>query len=197
MKRRKKRIKTIPIKSKINSHGVIGGILITCGAILLMIWGTHRIIIYQSLHISNTLLSTFAPAATYQTHITNIRIGKTINLPVIESGYINGKWLIAPNKANHVSQSAGPGTTGNIIIYAHNTDALFGPLRLVTKGDRIYLSTNTGSLYQYVVSQITEVNPNNTMLLKPTITEALTLYTCSGLFDSKRLVVRAVPEIQK
>ena len=197
MKHRKKIYRKNLRKIKIHTYSVVGGILFTFGAILLMIWGTHRIISYQSLYLTSALLSTFTPVAVYQTHITNIRVGTTIDLPVIESGYVNGTWIISPNNANHVSQSASPGNPGNTIIYAHNTPHMFGPLRATTKGDTVILTLNNGAEFIYRVSQTAEVNPADVSLLRPTLTEVVTLYTCSGFLDSKRFVIRAIPEIPK
>jgi len=38
--------------------------------------------------------------------------------------------------------------------------------------------------------------PSDTTYLLPTKVEILTLYTCTGFLDSKKLIVRAMPAVQ-
>lgn len=168
-------------------------ILMVTGIVFLTIWGTHTTLRLRSLRLSETLLSAFSNPTSYKTQITRIRVSNRIDLPVIESGYINGNWIVSPNSANHVFQSAIPGSPGNIIIYAHNKLSLFGPLLWTSVGEGITLTTSNGTTHQYTVQTIAEVNPGETALLLPTATETLTVYTCSGFLDSKRFVVRALP----
>ena len=49
----------------------------------------------------------------------------------------------------------------------------------------------TSSWYSYEVVDIKEVYPNQTEVIEETDDETLTLYTCSGFADSKRLIVVA------
>lgn len=124
---------------------------------------------------------------------TGIVIGKTIRLPVTLGGYINGTWLVSSTHASYIGQSALPGTPGNIIIYAHNKPNLFGPLQKLKGSEEITLTTRDGITHRYRVTNISVVKTQDTRLLQPTRTETLTLYTCTGFLDSKRLVVRAEP----
>ena len=57
-------------------------------------------------------------------------------------------------------------------------------------GMKVYVFTDSG-WYQYEVGEITEVSPNKTEVVAPTENEILTLYTCSGFSDSKRLIIVA------
>ena len=47
--------------------------------------------------------------------------------------------------------------------------------------------------YKYKVNKITAVYPNQTQVIMPTKRETLTLYTCTGFYDEKRLIITAVP----
>lgn len=173
---------------------MLSRILLATGVIFLTIWGTHTALRLRSLQLSHTILSAFSNTTSYKTRVTRIQVANRIDIPVVESGYVNGAWIISPNRANHVFQSATPGTPGNIIIYAHNKFSLFGPLLWTSIGEGITLTTSNGTTRRYAVKTIAEVDPGETALLLPTTTEVLTLYTCSGFLDSKRFVVRAVPE---
>ena len=105
----------------------------------------------------------------------------------------NGAWTVSATSANHVIQSALPGENGNIIIYGHNLNTIFGYLMNIQVGSIVNLRNSDGSLHIYTVTSTEYVNPNQTELLAPTTNEVLTLYTCTGLLDSLRFVVRAVP----
>ena len=60
-------------------------------------------------------------------------------------------------------------------------------------GDSIILKTESNQEYSYSVSEILTVIPDQTEVLAPTDHEVLTLYTCTGLLDQKRLIVKALP----
>lgn len=160
----------------------------------MMIWGIHKIMYARSISLTDTLLRSFSIHQGIHSVPVSIHIPGTLSLPIVESGKIHGVWIISNTSANHVQQSAVPGESGNIIIYAHNTYALFGPLQTVKIGDRIQIRTKDTVMHQYTVTLVHEVDVDNTFSLQPTQSEVLTLYTCSGFLDSKRLIVRAVPQ---
>jgi len=168
-------------------------ILLILGPLLLIMWGIHTFTYLRSIRLTDTLLSTFSRSTPSSVRIARVRIGARFDLPVIEAGIVNGEWLIAKSDANHVAQSSVPGEGGNIILYGHNTREVFGPIRWVELGEDVTLTITGGTVYQYKVIKTQEVSTSDTTLLKPSPTEVLTLYTCSGFFDSKRWVVRAVP----
>jgi LPXTG-site transpeptidase (sortase) family protein len=118
-----------------------------------------------------------------------------ISLPITEGDISNGVWLVSSTGATHLVRSAVPGTEGNIVIYGHNTDAIFGRLHLIQKGHTILVTTKDGAIHRYIVSNLLTVPPSRVDLVLPTKTEILTIYTCTGFFDSERLVIQAVPEI--
>jgi LPXTG-site transpeptidase (sortase) family protein len=168
-------------------------ILIAIGLLLLSLWGVHRYFYNRSIGLSDAILARFAKESSSLPTPIHITVGNSISLPVVEAGKVNNMWAISQTAANHVRESAMPGTRGNIIIYAHNTANLFGPLDKVTEGNPIEIRTSDGALHRYTVTSVQWVTPGHTELLSPTPTETLTLYTCAGLLDSLRIVVRAVP----
>jgi sortase A len=119
----------------------------------------------------------------------------SINLKLaIEEAIIKDSvWQVSETGANHLNQSAYPGDGGNIVIYGHNKNSLFGPIRWLEKGAEIELTDEKGEKHLYKVVETTEVSPDNLQYILPKDEETLTLYTCSGLFDSKRFIVVAKP----
>jgi len=141
----------------------------------------------------------------------------TVDLPVKKSRIVGGYWEVFSDSAGWGEGSGLPGETGNQVIFAHAREGLFLPLKEVKNGMRIYVFTENeldlsglpeniaktvsqevggGSLrqsnwYAYEVVEIKEVYPNETEVIEPTGDERLTLYTCSGFTDSKRLIVVA------
>ncbi|MEX1112306.1 MAG: sortase [Candidatus Andersenbacteria bacterium] len=116
-----------------------------------------------------------------------------IDLP-IEIGVIhNNIWSVSEFYANHLKTSAHPGTAGNIIVYGHDKPEIFESLRTVQLGDRIELTTPSGQPHVYEVTQIYTTTPNDTEPIAQTATETLTVYTCDGVFNEKRFIIRAQP----
>jgi sortase (surface protein transpeptidase) len=52
-----------------------------------------------------------------------------IDLKVVEAKVVNGFWELSETTASHGVGSANPGENGNIVIFAHARDELFGPIR--------------------------------------------------------------------
>lgn len=113
-----------------------------------------------------------------------------IDLPVKEAKVINGYWQVFPDSAGFGLGSAYPGDQGNQVIFAHARQGLFADLPKLNLNDRIYVLTGS-EWYQYNVVAKKEVYPNQVEVIKPTSDETLTLYTCSGFADKKRLIVVA------
>lgn len=113
-----------------------------------------------------------------------------IDLPVKEAKVVNGFWEVFPDSAGFGMGSTYPGEIGNQVIFAHARIGLFLPLKKVNIKDKIFVSTKT-KLFTYKVTSIKEVYPNNTDIIGLTDEKTLTLYTCTGFSDSKRLIVVA------
>lgn len=124
-----------------------------------------------------------------------IKIGTLIDLSIESQVYKDGTWTIPEKSAAHLVNSAYPFEPNNIIVYGHNTWHVFGKLKQVTKADIIALVLANGSTREYEITEIIEITPDKTEYLQPTSEETLTIYTCSGWMDSKRLIIRAKPKV--
>jgi LPXTG-site transpeptidase (sortase) family protein len=116
-----------------------------------------------------------------------------IDLPIVQAKVVNGYWELSESTASYGLGSGQPGTKGNIVIFAHARVGLFYNLKDVKISDTIYVFTKN-KWYRYKVNKITAVYPNQTDVIQPTKSEVLTLYTCTGFTDEKRLIVQAIPQ---
>ena len=116
-----------------------------------------------------------------------------IDLPIYETVISNNTWQIADNGISHLAVSARPGENGTIIIYGHNTNDRFGPIRWLNLGDTINITTADKKLFVYKISNIQTVDPTNTYILTSQKGSTLILYTCTGFADLKRYVIIAKP----
>ncbi len=123
----------------------------------------------------------------------SIYISSIVNSEIVIALSREGSLPIAQSKPTYLLNSPKPGDNANIIIYGHNSSDVFGNLHTIKKGEEIIISTSDGTIYPYRVTEILIVDPSNTEPLQTTNYELLTLYTCTGLLDSKRLVVQALP----
>jgi len=115
-----------------------------------------------------------------------------IDLAIVDAKVVNGFWELSENTASYGLGSGEPGQKNNTVIFAHARQGLFYNLKDVKLSDTIYIFTKN-KWYRYNVTKITSVYPNQIEVIKPTKTETLTLYTCTGFADQKRLIVQAVP----
>lgn len=113
-----------------------------------------------------------------------------IDLSVQEAKVVNGYWEVFPDRAGFGLGSAYPGEIGNQVIFAHARQGLFLPLKKVVLKDKIFIATKT-KLFTYQITAIKDVYPNNIDVIGLTNEKTLTLYTCTGFSDSKRLIVIA------
>lgn len=93
----------------------------------------------------------------------------------------------------HIAGTAMPGEEGNIAIAGHR-DTFFRPLRNIRRGDEIVLVVGQGR-FQYRVSSLRVVTPDDLGVLAPTGHSSLTLVTCYpfSMFGHapERFIVRA------
>lgn len=113
-----------------------------------------------------------------------------INIPVKEARVINGYWEVFPDSAGFGLGSSYPDEDGNQVIFAHARKGLFLSLKSAKVGQTVYILTKD-KWYNYQISEIKEILPAQTEVISPTIQSRLTLYTCSGFSDEKRLIVVA------
>lgn len=114
-----------------------------------------------------------------------------INLPIYEAQIVNGKWQVTNLGGNHWNESALLGEKGNVVIYGHNWRSLFGPIQGLRVGDEIHVTGENQQIYTYTITQTVTVNPTEVQWVLPTPEAQLTVYTCTGPFDSQRFVVVA------
>ncbi|MCX8009005.1 MAG: sortase [Patescibacteria group bacterium] len=117
----------------------------------------------------------------------------SIDINVTPSKLINGYWEVSETSASFGMGSAPPGTIGNTVIFAHARERLFLPLKNIAIGKDIYVLTKQ-AWHRYTVEEIREVLPTDVYVVNKTQDNRLTLFTCSGFLDSKRLVVIAKPK---
>lgn len=113
-----------------------------------------------------------------------------IDLPVKRAEIIRGYWEVFPDTAAWGAGSGYPGEAGNQVVFAHAREGLFLPLKDVRIDDKVYIFTKDG-WFDYKITEIKDVYPNQIEVVAPTDDETLTLYTCTGYQDSKRLIVTA------
>lgn len=174
--------------------------LLLSGILLVTLSLAHFILRTRSLSIDEEVVAKYLETpvvsdnrSSYPVHIS---IPWTLDVGIDPQVYQDGKWTIAKDKASYLVASALPGQAGNIIIYGHNTREILGNIRALKGKEKITLTLRDGTTRLYQVTTIAEVSPGNPALLTQTQSETLTLYTCSGLLDSQRFVVRAVPVTQ-
>lgn len=165
-------------------------LLVTLGLLLFLVGGVN----YYRIKI---LSFSKIPPLTEGT-MTDIDIPVEIIIPSLEldlkvdPGNINdGIWQISPANATFLTISAPPGTVGNTVIYGHNKKKIFGNLPYLSVGQKVTVKTATGQIYNYEVYEKHFIGPDRVDLISPTETPELTIYTCWGLFDSQRAVVKA------
>ena len=170
------------------------GLLVIIGALILI----SSTIVYKAsgqLPVNSELptidQSTFNPKFVPE----QVTISSIIDVPIVVGDYVDEKWTDSKTEAVYYTGSATPLAGGNTIIYAHNTNNLFGKLKQVEVGDVVALRLSDGTIRQYQVKSTNVVDPSNVEPLQPSQTEKLTLYTCAGFLDSQRLVVVAEPYV--
>ncbi len=115
-----------------------------------------------------------------------------IDLKITPSKVVNGYWELSETTASYGLGSGHPGHKSNTVVFAHAREGLFLNLKDVKLKDTIYVFTKD-KWFRYKVNKITAVYPNQIEVIQPTKKETLTLFTCSGFYDEKRLIVTAIP----
>lgn len=120
-----------------------------------------------------------------------ISIPQVLEVEVEPAVQIGSKFLTPEDKASYFINSAFPGSQGNTIIYGHNKKGVFKELHQLQGEELIMLTDQAGKKTSYQVKEIITVDPSQTGYLAATEEDILTLYTCTGWADSKRLVIKA------
>ena len=166
---------------------IAGAISILFGAVLLMQrYNPYRL---SFLHNSNTKLTS------YSTVPTRIKISDLqINVPITTARYVNDEWEISNNSVSYLISSPIPGNKGNSVLYGHNWETILGGLSEAKTGQSLEIEYSNGVKITFVINGIAIVTPDQTHILSETDDTRITLYTCTGFMDRKRLVITAVPQ---
>lgn len=117
----------------------------------------------------------------------------SIQLPIHPAIVKNNTWETTDTGISYLITSTLPGKKGNSVFYGHNYESLLGKLPRIQAKDTIEITLSNGDHKKYTVSYTQIVTPDSTYIVDQTADERITLYTCTGFFDSKRFVVVAVP----
>ena len=120
-----------------------------------------------------------------------------VNLPVVPSKITNNVWETNNNGASYLISSPLPGEKGNSIIYAHNWASLFGNLVSAKPGQKVEVVYADGSHKNFYIEYTSTVSPSEASILAPSKDQRITLYTCTGWFDTHRFVAVAVLDTGK
>lgn len=132
-------------------------------------------------------ISTDIPLPT-RISIKGLEIDVAIDNKAIDSGH----WPTSDSTAIYLSGSGEVGQTGNAVIYAHNWPTLFGNLIKIKPEDEIEIELTNGKIITFTTERIAIVTPDQTHILDRTSDRRLTLYTCTGFFDRRRLIIVAI-----
>jgi len=114
-------------------------------------------------------------------------------LPVQETRVINNTWTIAPDAVSHLNESANPTESGPIILYAHNTNEAFGPIKWLSRGEKITVKTADQKTYTYSIVETIITDPQELSVFFKRKQETLYLFTCDGFADLQRFIIVAEP----
>lgn len=186
-----KRKKLKPFWKRINSLSLTTRILFIIGFFLIII----PIYFYTNETIQLAFFTPNVPVIPqrFAAPVEIIVPAVNIDLPIKEELISHGAWSIADNAISHLYTSARPGENGPIILYGHNTNDRFGPIRWLSTGQKITLKTTDGKTHSYIIFKTEEVSPSQINLLNHVNKETLILYTCDGFADLQRFLVFASP----
>jgi LPXTG-site transpeptidase (sortase) family protein len=161
--------------------------LLTVGAYQLYLHETPSLLAFNNYHVQESKASSKKDAP------INIMISRVgINLPIYTAKIVNNVWQTTDLGASYLTTSPLPGSMGNSIIYGHNWTSLFGKLVNVKVGDKVVVTYPDHTHKTFIIAYTSVVSPDESSILAPSKDKRITLYTCTGLFDSKRFVVVAV-----
>jgi len=170
-----------------------GLILILVG--VLCFTTTFSLRVYQE---SREKILSFSRAPEFKEEISEDLFPSQIQIPKVKIDLLvspakakNEIWEISKDGASYLLGSGVPGRKGNSVIYGHNKNNLFGPIRWLKVGDEIRIKNRKGEEFLYKVKETKTVSPENIEVLAPTKDSTLTLYTCTGFMDRQRFVVVA------
>lgn len=157
-------------------------------ATLLTLFGVILILVSLGLSLLNPFSDTLAKSNYSNSKVVEVMIPFVyINSPVVKGGVKGGKWMLSNNHVMSIQNN------GNFILYAHNKKGLFKNLKDVSLEDLVIVKKQDGNIYTYKIYSIEKIDPSDVEKVYSNNKNVLILYTCTGLFDTKRLVLKANP----
>lgn len=161
---------------------VVGGLMVTY--VLVHSWLYYRALVWQGVGVRSEIEVGGGELP------VSLSLGE-IRIAVIPAETKAGQWSVAETAANYLVGSGELGTgRGNVVIYGHNRRGILADLERVQVGEVGEVIDAAGRSYLFVVTDILIVGVNEVEWLKPTDEPVITIYTCTGILDSQRLVVR-------
>jgi len=171
-----------------NIRTFVGLVFVVVGFLFL-----YKVPVIDNSGVREPIIASREFKSTNDSQVSRILLPKVnIDLKVIPAKIVGPTWETSENSASHGEGSANPGEKGNTVIFAHAKEGLFYNLKDVKKGDIVYVLTKN-QWYRYKVNEVKSVVPKDITTVAPAKIEILTLFTCSGFFDEKRLIVKAIP----
>ncbi len=100
------------------------------------------------------------------------------------------KWNVSADHPHFATVSMQPNIFGgNTVIYAHNSDDLFGHLDKLQSDDTVQVKLKNGKTFIYEYSSSKEVSPLDVSIFTNNGSHQLVLLTCTGKKNSMRRVV--------
>lgn len=110
-----------------------------------------------------------------------------IDSVVKPGGIVGGQWVLSDTFVHFLSLDQ---KANKILFYAHERKGLFVSLKNVVKGDTIEIFGMDGKVLRFQVYSIERIKPSEVDKLYGD-SDSITLYTCDGVFDQLRLLVKA------
>ena len=164
--------------------------LLTVGLYQLYLHETPSLLAFSNYSIQQKNIQSESSEKDAPIRITISAVG--INLPIYTATIKNNIWQTTDLGASYLTSSPLPGKTGNSIVYGHNWTSLFGNLVNVKVGDKVVVTYPDHTTKTFVIAYTSVVSPDEGSILNPTTDKRITMYTCTGLFDSKRFVAVAI-----
>lgn len=165
-------------------------VMLIIGLCLVLLGGLQSIQAHSKPVFDGEIRSVYSAQGFYApTRITISSVN--IDLPIKKTFIDKGEWEISEIGVSHLATSSNLDIDGNIILYGHNTLDMLGNLHSVKLNDQIVLKDSKGKNYTYSVSSIQVVDPSDIDKLSSFDGQTLSIYTCTGFADLKRLLIKA------
>lgn len=165
----------------------LGILFITIGAFLLVRYQSLSLPLSKSDKDSFASESIGGPSWPQWISIPNSKI----NAQIAAGGYKEGKWILDKDFVLYLPTSGKLGEGGNTVLYAHSRERLFGNLKKASIGDIVILGDANGKMHNYTIYSMEYIKPYQVEKIETNKKDTITLFTCNGWFDEKRLVVKA------